>query len=81
MPEGERKPWALVAHKDGCWLAVAGVGLKGIGRDVASWLKLGCTITTVHDRDEYNALIDTLKPWPRAVKPQQPDLLSEMTDA
>jgi hypothetical protein len=58
-------PWALIAHKQGYWLAVADPKLRDIGREVAGWLKHGCTITTVHSRAEYNAVMLTLKIWPK----------------
>jgi hypothetical protein len=54
-------PWAFIAHKNGKWQGIASADLKDIGRTLGAWVKRGLTITTVHSRAEYNAVMDTLE--------------------
>lgn len=56
-------PWAFVLHKDGVFGGVAAADYekreleKFIGRGISK----GFAVTTVFNRAEYNALLDTLK--------------------
>ena len=59
------KPWAYVAHKDGYWagLVSASMPRKDLIRCIGEWVADGLTITTAHSRDEFLALLATLRPW------------------
>lgn len=60
-----RPVWAWIAHRDGRWASIlANAGPKrSIARDLAKCAADGLTITPVYDRDEYNTLLASLKPW------------------
>lgn len=53
------QPWAFIAHKDGCWRGVC-VADKGAGKFLASFIAKGCAVTTVYNREEYNAFLAKL---------------------
>lgn len=57
--------WAFIAHKDGYWAGVASASLskKSLRQFLGDFAAEGFTITTVHDREEYNAVIGKLKQW------------------
>lgn len=55
--------WAYVAHKDGYWAGVASSELQGIGSWIGKFIKAGFTVSSVKDRDEYDATLKDLKPW------------------
>ena len=56
-------PHWFVAHKEGYWCGIASSTISDIGKWLGRWAKDGFTITTVHTRAEFNALLDSLKSW------------------
>lgn len=57
--------FAYVAHKDGKWAGVCSIfaGRKSLNDFLAEFAADGFTLQAVKDREEYNALLDSLKPW------------------
>ena len=58
-------PWAYIAHKGGYWAGVASATLPAgeLSKFLVEFATDGFDITTVHNRDEYNRLIDSLGFW------------------
>lgn len=59
------KPWAFIAHKDAHWAGViaADATKKEIKKFLGEFAADGFSILTVHNRDEYNKVLDTMKIW------------------
>lgn len=70
-----RIPWAFVAHKDGFWAGLASARLPrhDLTKFLGEFASEGFTISTVHDRAEYDALLLTLQPWPERPRSRKRD--------
>jgi hypothetical protein len=57
--------FAYVAHKDGKWAGVCSIfaGRESVKEFLAEFAADGFMLQPVKDREEYNALLDSLKPW------------------
>lgn len=59
----ENEVWAYIAHKNGYWAGVAAPDLNDIGRWVGKFIRDGFSVSSVKNRDEYNVMLNELKPW------------------
>ena len=78
------EPWAYIAHKNGYWAGIASpeMGKKELRKFLGEFAADGFAITTVINREEYDAFMSTLQHWHKSPEyqakrkpvPAHPDL-------
>lgn len=59
------KPWAFIAHKDGCYAGIASAELpkRDLRKFLGDYAADGFSILSVNNREEYDAEMAKLKSW------------------